>query len=1065
MREVPSLFAALRRYEAAGWLRKMVGVVAGKDLPAEPSEEGFRLGLRNGIILCNVLNKINAGAITKVVEASADSGLLPDAAALSAYQYFENIRNFLNAVQEIGLPTFEASDLEQGGKGERVVNCVLALKSYSDWKLTGGNGSWKYLGSLKSVGSAKNFVRKNTEPFGKPLSRAASLNDNLLDGLPVEQSSNEDFPQASSEMISSGHLGTLVRSVLSDKKPEEVPMLIETIGTHTIGTSPSPLSILSMSVLGTLVRSVLSDKKPEEVPMLIETMLQKVIEEFEHRLTSQNELVKDDDKQLDMFHRENDLETAEGSAEMKVKDDHKHPDMFHGESAFETDEGSAEMKVKDDYKHLDTVNEEKSLEKAEESFEVKVKSGDKHLDMFNGEKSLEKAEEIIEIKMESEEEDSTQVENKGHFEGNSTEDEELQLRTEDEELKRHILKQRGLFDQQKRNIEELKHTLRTMKAGMQFIQMKYSEEFSILGRHLNGIAQAASGYHKVLEDNRKLYNQIQDLKEEVFIDTQPLIRSVLDGYNVCIFAYGQTGSGKTYTMTGPEELTEQGLGVNYRALNDLFILAKQRRDAICYDVAVQMMEIYNEQVRDLLGLNVPDANLIPVTSTADVIELMNTGHRNRAVSATAMNDRSSRSHSCLTVHVQGRDVISGGTVRGSLHLVDLAGSERVDKSEVKGDRLKEAQHINKSLAALGDVIAALAQKNSHVPYRNSKLTQLLQDSLGGRAKTLMFVHISPEMEAVGETISTLKFAERVATIELGAARVNKESGDARELKEQIANLKAALARKDEESDNIQNETFIPEIQTTKVELSSPVYSQDGGKMSAGHINDRQSEENAGETELESNIGLRRNGSSFDFQYSLLPIDSPSSPSPKLYFQEGEDAELISGDWVDKTTTVNRQEENKGCVNTNKQLEGPGNSGSLPELFYQKFCPSVIGSKKESREYEMAATDDSDEQEMATSDSSEADMHWQSQIPRTTSVESLSQIPRAMSVESTTVSKIKKPQSKPGKRTAIRSPSPSQSLKFQNGSGKSPNQTPQRHGRPPSVDRKRSSSVGKTGSMK
>ena len=126
---------------------------------------------------------------------------------------------------------------------------------------------------------------------------------------------------------------------------------------------------------------------------------------------------------------------------------------------------------------------------------------------------------------------------------------------------------------------------------------------------------------------------------------------------------------------------------------------------------------------------------MPVSSTDDVIQLMDLGQMNRAVSSTAMNDRSSRSHSCVTVHVQGRDLTSGTIIHGSMHLVDLAGSERVDKSEVTGDRLKEAQHINKSLSALGDVISSLSQKTSHVPYRNSKLTQLLQDSLGKILKT------------------------------------------------------------------------------------------------------------------------------------------------------------------------------------------------------------------------------------------------------------------------------------------------------------------------------------------
>ncbi|KAL1551919.1 hypothetical protein AAHA92_12785 [Salvia divinorum] len=177
---------------------------------------------------------------------------------------------------------------------------------------------------------------------------------------------------------------------------------------------------------------------------------------------------------------------------------------------------------------------------------------------------------------------------------------------------------------------------------------------------------------------------------------------------------------------------------------------------------------------------------------------MTVGLMNRAVGATALNERSSRSHSILTVHVRGVDLETNAVLRGCLHLVDLAGSERVDRSEATGDRLREAQHINKSLSALGDVIFALAQKNAHVPYRNSKLTQVLQSSLGGQAKTLMFVQLNPDVESYSETISTLKFAERVSGVELGAARSNREGRGIRDLMEQVTSLKNVVAKKDEE---------------------------------------------------------------------------------------------------------------------------------------------------------------------------------------------------------------------------------------------------------------------------
>ncbi|KAA8545222.1 hypothetical protein F0562_020006 [Nyssa sinensis] len=268
--------ASLRRYEAAGWLRKTVGVVGGKDLPAQPSEEEFRLGLRSGIILCCVLNKVQPGAVPKVVEAPCDSVVIPDGAALSAYQYFENVRNFLVAVEGMGLPTFEASDLEQGGKSSRIVNCVLALKSYSDWKQGGGNGLWKFGGNLKPSNFGKHFIRKNSEAFMNSFSRNLLSSEKSLDSFCSEQFSCSDLGHDLSEM----------------------------------GNSRS---------LHVLVRELLSDKKQEEIPIIVENMLSKVMEEFEHRLESQNEQIKTTSRDMDFSGPKKPLSKSD-SEEIKMEE-------------------------------------------------------------------------------------------------------------------------------------------------------------------------------------------------------------------------------------------------------------------------------------------------------------------------------------------------------------------------------------------------------------------------------------------------------------------------------------------------------------------------------------------------------------------------------------------------------------------------------------------------------------------------------------------------------------------------------------------------------------------------
>ncbi|XP_065827756.1 kinesin-like protein KIFC3 isoform X3 [Oscarella lobularis] len=319
-------------------------------------------------------------------------------------------------------------------------------------------------------------------------------------------------------------------------------------------------------------------------------------------------------------------------------------------------------------------------------------------------------------------------------------------------------------------------------------------------------------------------------QDEIFSDVKTLITSCMDGYNVCIFAYGQTGSGKTYTMEGPEE----NPGVNPRALDELFAVAKERALDWTYEITMSVLEIYNEQIRDLLGENpsakmeirqhpeghlyVPGLCWVQVAARVDVQEVFSLGRENRATACTNMNEHSSRSHALLCVKVKGTNKTTGARCIGRLNLIDLAGSERVAKSGTEGERLKEAQNINKSLSSLGDVIHSLKNKSSHIPFRNSKLTYLLQDSLSGNSKTLMIVHAAPVEKNVGETVNSLTFASRVRAVELGQATRKTQSAEIAELRERL--------RQYEDPTAVSQVTGLPKRAAARKKLSSrlPVYS-------------------------------------------------------------------------------------------------------------------------------------------------------------------------------------------------------------------------------------------------
>ncbi|CAO2819870.1 unnamed protein product [Amaranthus hypochondriacus] len=829
-KETESLYSVIKE-DTIEWLN---GQLPDLNIPADSSLEDLRVYLQDGTALCQLLNRLRPGAV--------EMGGCSE-------PYQATIERFLSTLDRMGLPGFQNSDLEQGSM-IKVLECLQGLKS---------NFSCNNDGE-----TTRNHVRRK---WNVPDMEGLDGSDNLQ----VDSYNSARVGPEKRRNSWDSKFQTVLRSTnLSGNLGPDVKVS-ELIKWNSLDKA-------SMQLLFSMVNRVLDEsleRKGGDVSHRVACLLKKLVREIERRasiqadkIKTQNNLCKVREGKYQSKVRA--LETlAVGAAEenevavkhlrqikmenTKLEERKKHGDQDVVKLMKDRDERDAEIRaLKQELEAVKLSYEKKCSQLEAEVMETRAKLQEKIVDL----------------------ESHLQVSKKKVIELEETFEHEIQ------KFKNRELRYTCFVDSQFSVLKGLRKDLNSVKRELLETQDCYPLEFQFLGTKLKELVDAAENYHMVLAENRKLYNEVQDLKgnirvycrirpflpgqnekqttieyigengelvvvnpvkpgkdsrrlfkfnkvfaptasqEEVFIDTQPLIRSVLDGYNVCIFAYGQTGSGKTYTMTGPDMTSKKDWGVNYRALHDLFQISQNRRSSIMYEVGVQMVEIYNEQVRDLLtcdgsqkrlgiwsttqpnGLAVPDASMHPVKSTNDVLELMNIGFMNRAVGATALNERSSRSHSILTVHVRGTELKNNSVMRGCLHLVDLAGSERVDRSEATGDRLKEAQHINRSLSALGDVIFALAQKNSHVPYRNSKLTQVLQSSLGGQAKTLMFVQLNPDVESYSETTSTLKFAERVSGVELGAARSNKEGKDVRELMEQVTALKATIARKDEDIERL-----------------------------------------------------------------------------------------------------------------------------------------------------------------------------------------------------------------------------------------------------------------------
>nr|AMS24209.1 kinesin 2 protein [Marsilea vestita] len=311
----------------------------------------------------------------------------------------------------------------------------------------------------------------------------------------------------------------------------------------------------------------------------------------------------------------------------------------------------------------------------------------------------------------------------------------------------------------------------------------------------------------------RVYNE-KSTQRQIYKDVAySIVHSVMCGYNGTVLAYGQTASGKTYTMEGCDHSPDLW-GIIPNAFEHIFQHIRQSQSSDSFLVRISYLEIYNEEIRDLLspatskklelkesvetGVYVKNLTSLTVNSFADIRQLLMLGKKNRAIGATAMNQDSSRSHSIFTITVESStcDPTGGKThVRvGKLNLVDLAGSERLSKTGATGERFKEMTKINWSLSALGNVISALVDgKSSHIPYRDSKLTRLLQDSLGGNTRTVMVANIGPADYNYEESISTLRYANRAKNIK-NKPHVNEDPKDAiiSEFQSEIQRLRAQI---------------------------------------------------------------------------------------------------------------------------------------------------------------------------------------------------------------------------------------------------------------------------------
>ncbi|XWS38364.1 hypothetical protein CRYUN_Cryun19dG0124800 [Craigia yunnanensis] len=561
------------------WLNAMLPDLR---LPLDATEEELRGCLIDGTIFCTILNKLHPGSVE--MDGGSECGPV-------------NVKRFLIAMDEMGLPSFELSDIEQG----HMMPVLQCLKT------------------LRACFNSNDEANSNQNPSRKRWNLSSEF-----ESIQLKQGCYADLSDATIlELMKSNSLDN--------------------------ASTQSLFSILYMIMDENI------ERKNGDVPHRVACLLRKIVQEIEWRVSTRAENLKN---QNNLYRaREEKYQSRIRALETLVKGT--------------VEENKVVINLLQHIKIEKSKLEEKGKVEEQDVLQLKKEKIQNDIKISRITEELESSKQKHErhcLQLEAQAKDTKVVlveklkELECLLSDSRKKVDELQSFSESK-LKRWKNKERryqSFIDQQFGALKELREASKSIKREAQKTKKSYSEELNYLGIKLTGLVDAAENYHSVLAENRRLYNEVQDLKgnirvycrirpflpgqskkqtaieyigengelvvsnlskqgkdshrlfkfnkvfspavtqEEVFLDTQPLIRSVLDGYNVCIFAYGQTGSGKTYTMSGPNVSSKEGWGVNYRALNDLFQISQNRKSSIIYEVGVQMVEIYNEQVRDLL---------------------------------------------------------------------------------------------------------------------------------------------------------------------------------------------------------------------------------------------------------------------------------------------------------------------------------------------------------------------------------------------------------------------------------------------------------------------------------